>query len=132
MDILVDDDAANLQNLLNCLLQFGEGYARELSLTDFSDEEGAVRVQEDFDLDIFVRMRGNKYGDLIGHIRHQEISDGTSIPYLDANGLILLKAGSTREKDQIDVAALKRAAREGTLVGGQVLPISLDSLRGSS
>src|ERR1039458_7447153 len=106
MDILVDDHPSNVQKLLNCLLQFGEGYARELNPADFTDEEGAIRVQEDFDLDIFVRMRGSKYEDMTGHIRYHEMGDGTRIPYLDADGLIRLKEDSTREKDRIDVAAL--------------------------
>ena len=132
MDILVDDHPANIENLLNCLRQFGEGYASELSLSDFSDEEGAVRVQEDFDLDIFVRMRGHKYQDLAGHVRHHEMPNGVSVPYLDADGLILLKNGSTREKDQIDVAALTRVARRSAPAGEAALNLSLDDLRKNS
>jgi hypothetical protein len=129
MDILVDDNPANIENLLNCLRQFGEGYAGELSLSDFSDEEGAVRVQEDFDLDIFVRMRGNKYEDLAGHIRHHEMPNGLTVPYLDADGLILLKNGSAREKDQIDVAALTRVSRRSAPLADAAMDLSLDDLR---
>ena len=129
MDILVDDDPSNLQNLLNCLLQFGEGYAAELSPSDFSDEEGAIRVREEFDLDIFVRMRGYKYGDITDHIRHHELANGTKIPYLNADGLILLKTGSVRDKDRIDVAALTRISREATPQAGKVTSLSLDELR---
>ena len=132
MDILVDDDPSNVQNLLNCLSQFGDGYARELSPLDFSDEEGAVRVREDFDLDIFVRMRGSKYQDMVDHIRHHDLPDGTQVPYLDADGLILLKGSSIREKDRIDVAALNRLAREGTQAADEVTNLSLDKLRASS
>ena len=126
MDILVDDDSSNLENLLNCLLEFGEGYAQELSLSDFTDEEGAVRVQEDFDLDIFVRMGGRKYRDMADHIRYHEMTDGTKIPYLDALGLIQLKEGSSREKDRIDVGALTRISRE-TMESKE--SVSLDKLR---
>ena len=108
MDILVDDDLANLQRLLACLVKFGDGYARELSVADFTDEEGAIRVQEEFDLDLFVRMRGNKYTDLASHIREHEMTDGTCVPYLDAEGLISLKQGSMRDKDRIDVISLLR------------------------
>jgi hypothetical protein len=132
MDILVDDDPLNLENLLKCLLEFGDGYARELSPSDFSDEEGAIRVREDFDLDIFVRMRGSKYHDLMGHIRYHDMAEGTRIPYLDANGLIVLKGGSIREKDRIDVAALKRVSQEGMPPGDEVTNLSLDKLRASS
>jgi hypothetical protein len=129
MDILVDDDAANIETLLNSLRQFGEGFASELSLSDFSDEEGAVRIQEDFDLDIFVRMRGNKFQDLASHVRLHEMPNGVSVPYLDANGLILLKNGSAREKDQIDVAALARISRQDAPLGERVMNVSLDDLR---
>jgi hypothetical protein len=129
MDILVDDDPSNIQNLLHCLLQFGEGYARELNLADFTDEEGAVRIKEDFDLDIFVRMRGSKYRDMVNHIQYHQMGDGTKIPYLDAEGLIRLKKGSTREKDRIDADALNRISGDATDTGGKPADISLDSLR---
>jgi hypothetical protein len=132
MDILVDDDPLNLQNLLNCLLQFGDGYARELSPSEFTDDEGAIRVREGFDLDIFVRMRGSKYKDMIAHIRFYEMVNGTRIPYLNADGLILLKRGSIREKDQIDVAALTRVSRDAIQPGGRITNLSLDELRANS
>ena len=60
LDILVEDSPSNIRSLLSCLVQFGQGFASELEQEDFTDEEGAIRVQEDFDLDIFVRMRGRK------------------------------------------------------------------------
>ena len=66
LDVLVDDSRPNIERLLECLRKFGQGYAAELTVDDFTDEEGAIRVQEDFDLDIFVRMRGRKYADLLG------------------------------------------------------------------
>jgi len=127
MDILVDDDPSNLERLLNCLREFGKGYAAELTPGDFLDEEGALRVQEDFDLDIFVRMRGHKYGDLLPHIRIHTINDGTQIPYLGIDGLLLLKSGSFREKDQIDVAALSKTA--GDREQSVTEDLSLDALR---
>jgi hypothetical protein len=125
MDILVEDAPVNLERLLACLGQFGDGYARELSLTDFTDEEGAIRVQEDFDLDIFVRMRGKKYFDLVDHIREHEMADGIRVPYLDAMGLVSLKQESMRDKDRIDVISLLRIANEP----GCAQMTSLDSLR---
>jgi hypothetical protein len=129
MDILVDDHPSNLQNLLNCLAEFGEGYARELAPADFVDEEGAIRIREDFDLDVFVRMSGRKYQDLTADIQFHETTDGTRVPYLSAAGLIRLKENSHREKDLLDVAALKRTAAEMDKL--RRIP-SLDSLRSVS
>ena len=58
VDILVQRTERNINNLLECLLGFGEGHARELDPGDFADEEGAIRIVEEFPLDIFVRMGG--------------------------------------------------------------------------
>jgi acylphosphatase len=112
VDILVANNTENISSLLQTLTSFGQGYARELSLEDFPDEEGAVRVQEDFDLDIFVRMGGKTYEDFIPNMRTRETTDGHIVPFLDAAGLIELKAGSVREKDQLDVCALRALINE--------------------
>jgi hypothetical protein len=107
VDILVDGSPANIRVLLDTLAQFGEGHARELQVGDFTDEEGAIRVIEDFPLDIFVRLRGHTYADLVSR-RAWHDAGGVKIPYLSAVGLLLLKEQSAREKDQIDVSALRR------------------------
>ncbi len=107
VDLLVARDEANLERLLKVLRGIGQGYARELAPADFTDEEGAIRVVEDFPIDIFVRMGGHHLEDLRAHIRHSRIAD-TPVPYLSAEGIILLKAESVREKDRIDVATLRR------------------------
>ena len=107
VDILVETSAANINRLLHALSSFGQGHARELSLNDFEATEGAVRVVEDFPLDIFTVMRGKQYADLISATRQVEIK-ATTIAFLDAGALVQLKEKSQREKDQIDVAALKR------------------------
>jgi hypothetical protein len=107
VDILVARNTVNLNRLLETLGKIGEGAARELTADDFPDEEGAVRVVEDFPIDLFVRMGGHRYEDLISFVRHVEL-DGEQVPYLGPQGLILLKKDSLREKDQIDVLALRR------------------------
>ena len=113
VDILVESSAENVSRLLISLASFGEGHARELSQADFEEAEGAVRVVEEFPLDIFTLMRGKSYRDLIDQTRHTEIG-GTKITFLNSSALIGLKQESDREKDQIDVAALRRIAGDNS------------------
>jgi hypothetical protein len=70
-------------------------------------QEGAIRVMEEFDLDIFTRMAGKSLDYFRPRLRHLDAS-GVRIPYLAPQDLILLKEGSWREKDQLDVAALRK------------------------
>ena len=105
-DILAHNSPDNLRKLLDCLKHWGEGWARELKVEDFAIEEGAVRVMEEFDLDIFVRMKGKTLDDFRPNLRHLD-SDDARIPFLAPQDLIFLKEGSWREKDQLDVSALK-------------------------
>lgn len=106
VDILVRRTTENVERLLEVLGNFGQGYARELTSADFTDEEGAIRVIEDFPIDIFTRMGGRTYEDLLPHVR-LHIAEQHTIPYLDAAGLVLLKADSLRPKDKQDVIALR-------------------------
>ena len=105
-DILVEASEENLRKLLVCLAGWGEGWARELTPEDFGLQEGAVRVMEEFDLDIFTRMKGKSLADFRPRLRHLETSS-VRIPYLAPEDLILLKEGSWREKDKFDVQAMR-------------------------
>jgi hypothetical protein len=107
VDILVHDAPENLQRLLDCLAGWGEGWARELKVEDFVPQEGSIRVMEDFDLDIFTRMRGHTLDDFRPRLRYLDASGGR-IPFLGPADLILLKQDSWREKDKLDVAALRQ------------------------
>jgi len=110
VDILVGSNPTNIQRMLDALEGFGEGYAGELTLADFPNEEGAVRiieVAEDCQIDIFVRMRGNVLEDFSSDVRYFVASDGTEIPFLGSRSLIELKSGSVREKDRVDVSVLR-------------------------
>ena len=110
VDILVEREPDNLRRMLEVLRTVGEGYARELRVDDFSDEEGAVRLVEDFPIDIFTRLGGRTYGDLL---EHRKLSEGDPpIPFLDASGLILVKSGSSRPQDRFDVEALRRLEQD--------------------
>lgn len=85
---------------------WGEGAARELTLQDFPAEEGSTRVNEDFPLDIFTRMRGKGLDDFRPRLRFFT-SDDVRIGYLSPEDLIWLKEQFWREKDRLDVFALK-------------------------
>jgi hypothetical protein len=108
VDLLVDAEPENVRRLLQVLATLGEGHARELAVEDFTDEEGAIRLIEDFPIDLFTRMGGKRYADML---RYRRVSEGeVPIPYVTAEGLILLKSGSRRPQDQNDVEALRRLA----------------------
>jgi hypothetical protein len=104
--ILIESSAENIMRLLEELTGFGEGHARELNINDFTDSEGAVRIIEDFPLDVFTRIRGQRYADLIGATKTTPIND-VDVHYLDATALIGLKQDSRRDQDRIDVSALR-------------------------
>jgi len=112
VDIVVSHAPENLHKLIECLKQWGEGWARELKPEDFSNEPGAVRLVEDFALDMFVAMKEKTLADFRPRLRHLETS-GIRIPYLAPEDLIFLKDGSWRDKDKLDVQAMREIiARE--------------------
>ena len=112
-DILVHDAPENLRKLLDCLAGWGEGWARQLKPEDFTYDQGAIRVMEEFDLDIFTRMSGKALDDFRPRLRHLE-TGGVRIPYLSPADLIFLKQDSWRDKDKLDVQAMREIiAREG-------------------
>jgi hypothetical protein len=112
VDILIDNSKENIDLLLNRLIHFGEGFARELSYQDFDLAEGCIRINEDFQLDIFTIMHGNTYQDLLKYARVHDLENGVQIKYLGREGLIKLKQFSLRPKDQLDVQILKEMMGE--------------------
>lgn len=110
VDILVEDSPANIRRLLAYLVTWGEGWARELRPEEFVPQEGAIRISEDFDLDVFTRMRGHSWPDFAPRLRHFE-TQGVRIRYLSPADLVELKKPSWREKDRLDVLALGEILR---------------------
>ena len=110
VDVLIEPSSKNITKLLTTLAGYGEGFARELSPEDFADEEGAIRIVEETEMsqiDIFTRMSGQHFTDLASDAETLELS-GHSIKFASKAALIRLKERSQREKDQLDVAALKK------------------------
>ena len=112
VDILVDIAEENIKKLLNCLESFGKGSARELNPDDFRLEEGSIRIVEEFPLDVFTLIRGKTYQDLLPDSDIFTTEKGIKIRYLNAEGLINLKEGSTRPKDQLDVQELREIRKK--------------------
>jgi len=110
VDILVENDRANVCRMLDVLVRWGEGWARELKPEEFVAQEGSIRVNEDFDLDIFTRMRGKSLDDFRPRLRYFETQD-VRIPYLSPEDLIWLKKESWRDKDKLDVLAMQEVLK---------------------
>jgi hypothetical protein len=116
VDILVERDLVNVQRLLGSLAGYGEGFARELTPDDFTDDEGAIRIVEETEksqIDIFTRMSGMRYEDLAKDAERFVLS-GHTLLYASKSSLIRLKESSVREKDQLDAAALRRLREDPT------------------
>ncbi len=105
-DIIISEQPENVRRLLSVLREWGEGWARELNAGDFIAQEGSIRVTEDFDLDIFTRMRGRSLEDFRPGLRAFEI-ENRRIPYMGRADVIHCKKDSWRDKDKLDVLAMQ-------------------------
>jgi hypothetical protein len=111
-DILVHDAPDNLRQMLATLERWGEGWARELKPEDFVVAAGSIRVMEEFDLDIFTRMRDQPLEYFRPRLRYWA-TQNVKIPYLSPADLIFLKEISWRDKDKLDILAMREIiARE--------------------
>ncbi len=108
VDMLIDANPENIELLLATLANYGEGFACELSVDDFTDEEGAIRIVEEVEqcqLDIFTRMSSLVYDDVIIDA-DMCILGGYEIKFASKAALIRWKEKSVREKDRLDALAL--------------------------
>lgn len=99
--------------MAEALAGFGDGYGGALTSVDFPPEESAVRMLErDCPLDIFNRMTGRTYSDLLSSSLEKSVEGATGIvPYLNGSILRELKKDSFREKDRLDALMLGRLER---------------------
>ena len=108
--LLIDGNSANVRRLLERLADYGEGFARELSVEDFNDEEGAIRIVEETEqcqIDIFTRMAERRYADVIVDADRFE-AGRYQVAVASKASLIGWKSKSVREKDRFDAMALSR------------------------
>ena len=109
VDMLVACSHRNISLLLATLENWGEGFARELAVDDFTDEEGAIRIVEEIEqcqLDLFTRMSGRKYDDVISDA-DSFLLNGRKIHFASKSSLIGWKGKSVRVKDRLDAMALR-------------------------
>jgi predicted nucleotidyltransferase len=108
VDLLIDSSHHNIELLLATLENWGEGFARELSVDDFTDEEGAIRIVEETEqcqIDLFTRISGRKYADVLSDA-DSFLLNGRKIHFASKLSLIAWKEKSAREKDRLDAMAL--------------------------
>jgi hypothetical protein len=110
VDLLIEDSAENIGLLLATLSGYGEGFASELTPADFYEGEGAIRIVEETEqcqIDIFTRMTGRRYADVIVDADTWMLRE-LSIRYASKASLIGWKENSVREKDKLDAMALRK------------------------
>jgi hypothetical protein len=114
VDILIDSKTENVARMLQTLAGYGEGFAGELGLEDFTEEEGAIRIVEETEqcqIDVFTVMSGRTFADVIADADLFPIQ-GRAIRYASKRSLIAWKEKSVREKDRLDALALRRLVED--------------------
>ncbi len=110
VDILVDPSAKNGLRWIRALSRLPDGATRELfGEEDIFEREGpyAVRVNDEFSIDVMPSACGHGWAELERHIEEREV-DGVRLRVLGLEGLLLTKEGM-RDKDRMDAAVLRSA-----------------------
>ena len=124
LDILIEASEENARRLIGALTTWGEGAGAELSVEELSTPQtGAVRVIEDFPVDVFTSMRARTlrrdltYEHLAVDALTHTLPNGSKVLYASIPRLLDLKAGTGRSKDQIDsqnLVEIDRGLRQKT------------------
>ena len=110
IDVLVNPAAANSRRWIVALARLPDGAARELQADPdvfASQERHAVRINDEFTVDVLPAAGGHSWDELKPHVTEVEIDD-VRIKVLDFEGLLKTKQG-VRPKDQVDAATIRRA-----------------------
>lgn len=110
VDILIDLDPENVEKLIRSLSEIGEGFGGQLTPDDLNLDPGAIRIIEETEslqVDIFTSLSGLTYQDLKDSAEQATLR-GRAFQYASKSQLIAIKSPSVREKDQLDVMALKQ------------------------
>jgi len=117
VDVLVDPSPENAQRRIAALSRLPDGAAGELAgEPDVFGDTGlhAVRVNDEFTVDVLPAARGHPWDELRAYAEDLEI-DGVAMRVLTLEGLLLTKEGD-RDKDRADrrllLAALRALGRQ--------------------
>lgn len=120
LDIILKAEPTNARRLLGVLSDWGEGHARELDVSEFVPAGlGAIRIIEDFALDVFTTMRAQgadselDFEQLAPDARVYRTERGSPVRFISIPRLIELKTGTGRDKDRLDLANLEEIRRGG-------------------
>lgn len=107
IDLLVDPSVENSVRWIAALARLPDGAAAELAgEADVfaNDKRYAIRVNDEFTIDVMPSVGGRSWQELEPHIQEMEI-DGVVVRVLDLPGLLKTKQG-LRPKDQMDAAVI--------------------------
>jgi hypothetical protein len=116
INILLENSTENIARFLSVTGKWGAGWAASLHYEDFQGP-GAVRIIEDFPLDVFTLEDGRPYADFAKSAAIFSIGNGVDVACFSIPDLIEVKKGTLREKDQLDVTVLRRLQSESPLTG---------------
>ncbi len=110
IDLLVEPSAANSRRWIAALAKLPDSAAAELLKEPdvfASDRRYAIRINDEFTIDVMPSVAGLAWADLQPHIDTIDL-DGQALKILDLRGLLKTKQGA-RPKDQQDAAVLAAA-----------------------
>src|SRR5690348_11960506 len=113
IDLLVNPSAENSRRWVLALAQLPDHATRELlSAPDVfaSDARYALRINDEFTIDVMPTVAGHGWSDLQPHIESLDL-DGVPLRLLSLEGLLMTKQGA-RPKDQMDAALLRQMIEE--------------------
>ncbi|MBN1676379.1 MAG: hypothetical protein JXR37_35370 [Kiritimatiellae bacterium] len=106
VDLLIDVDTENEARVFRALDSLPDHAVRELKPGEVA-QYTVVRVADEIVVDLMGEACGVKYEEASSDITYRAI-DGVQIPFASARLLWKTKQGTHREKDQADLAFLRR------------------------
>jgi hypothetical protein len=93
IDILLESSRENIARFLQFVRQWGTGCSADLVYEDFQGP-GAVRIIEDFPLDVFTLVDGRNFEDFAVTATTYFIAEGIEVPCLSMQDLIAARLHS--------------------------------------